>query len=32
VQTTATVTRKVLTADDQKRLAEETNRELVAKA
>lgn len=31
VQTTATVTRKVLTPDDQKRLAEETNRELVAK-
>jgi F-type H+-transporting ATPase subunit b len=32
VQTTATVTRKVLTPEDQKRLAEETNRELVTKS
>jgi F-type H+-transporting ATPase subunit b len=30
VETTAKVTGKVLTADDQKRLAEETNRELAA--
>ena len=30
VQTTATVTGKILTADDQKRLADETNRQLAA--
>jgi F-type H+-transporting ATPase subunit b len=30
VQTTATVTGKVLTADDQKRLAEETEKQLTA--
>jgi F-type H+-transporting ATPase subunit b len=30
VDTTAKVTGKVLTLDDQKRLAEETNRELAA--
>ena len=30
VETTAKVTGKVLTLDDQKRLAEETNRELAA--
>jgi F-type H+-transporting ATPase subunit b len=30
VETTAKVTGKVLTSDDQKRLAEETNRELAA--
>jgi F-type H+-transporting ATPase subunit b len=30
VQTTAAVTGKILTADDQKRLAEETNRQLAA--
>jgi F-type H+-transporting ATPase subunit b len=30
VQTTATVTGKILTADDQKRLAEETNKQLAA--
>ena len=30
VETTAKVTGKVLTPDDQKRLAEETNRELAA--
>jgi hypothetical protein len=28
VQTTTTVTGKILTADDQKRLAEETSRQL----
>ena len=30
VQTTATVTGKILTPDDQKRLAEETTRQLAA--
>jgi len=31
VRTTAQVTGKILTADDQNRLAEETNRQLAAK-